>query len=248
MENGMHHYFPGAFSCFVAETGSTMVEARKLSGSHPYGLVHAGMQSAGRGRLPGRRWHAEAGHSLLVTFWFPSEEFAGAPLPHVAGLALASALESWARRSGTVFARRIELKWPNDALCGERKIAGILCESAGGSIYAGIGVNCTQTAFPPGFRTNPTSVVLETGLAPEPPSLIPDIARAFRDLKESGPSWKGLYESRLAWRGHHVSFRPGFELSPIEGILVGVDDRGALVLDTAEGTRIFASGELSAAY
>jgi BirA family transcriptional regulator, biotin operon repressor / biotin---[acetyl-CoA-carboxylase] ligase len=248
MENGMNHYFPGAFSCFVAETGSTMDEARKLSASYPLGLVHAGIQSAGRGRLPDRRWHAEAGHSLLATFWFPSGEFAGAPLPHIAGLALAAALESWAKRSGTVFAHRIELKWPNDLLCRDRKLAGILCESAGGYIFAGMGVNCAQTVFPPGFRTEPTSALLETGLALEPASLIPGIARALSDLKESGPAWKGFYEARLAWRGRSVFFRPGLEQTPIQGTLVGVDDAGALVLDTAEGTRVFASGELSVAY
>jgi len=245
MENGIDYFFPGAISRFIPETGSTMDDARRLSAGQPYGLVRAGIQSAGRGRLPGRHWHAQAGQSLLATFWFPAGEFAGAPLPHIAGLALIAALESWARRSGTSFVHRVELKWPNDVLCGEKKLAGILCEASGGSIFSGMGVNCAQDGFPPGFMTEPTSVFLETGLAPEPASLLPDIARAFLDLKEAGPSWKTGYESRLAWKNRRVSFRPGLEQSPIQGILVGVDESGALVLNTSGGIRCFASGELS---
>jgi BirA family biotin operon repressor/biotin-[acetyl-CoA-carboxylase] ligase len=245
MDNGMDRYFPGAFSAFVDETSSTMDEARRLSASYPYGCIRAGVQTAGRGRLPGRGWHAEAGHSLLATFWFPAGEFGDAPLPLLAGLALASALETWARRAGVHFARRIELKWPNDVLCGGKKLAGILCEAAGSSIYAGIGVNCAQEMFQPGFRTEPTSIGLETGLAPAPEDLLADLARSFHDLREIGTLWKTLYESKLAWKGLRVSFRPGLDASQIEGTLVGIDGSGALLLRTAEGFSVLASGELS---
>jgi len=245
MSIGMDTYFPDAFSCFVPETGSTMDEARQLSRSHPYGLVHTGTQSAGRGRLPGRQWLDKAGDSLLVTFWFPAGEFGNAPLPHIAGLALIAALESWAGRSGSLFVNPLELKWPNDLLCGTKKIAGILCESAGNIIYAGIGLNCAQESFPSGFRTEPSSVFLETGHIPEPGSLLPDLAHAFRNLKETSLAWKENYESRLAWKDRRVAFRPGLEQFSIEGTLVGVDDSGALVLDTSDGLGSFASGELS---
>jgi len=242
---GMDNYFPDAFSCFVPETGSTMDEARQLSRSHAYGLVHTGTQSAGRGRLPGRQWLDRAGDSLLVTFWFPAGEFGNAPLPHIAGLALIAALESWAWRSDTHFVNPPELKWPNDVLCGAKKIAGILCESAGNTIYAGIGLNCAQKSFPSGFRTEPSSVFLETGHISEPGSLLPDLARAFRNLKETGLAWKEKYEARLAWKNRHVHFRPGLELSPVEGMLVGVNDSGALILRTADRVLNFASGEVS---
>jgi BirA family biotin operon repressor/biotin-[acetyl-CoA-carboxylase] ligase len=245
MDNGMDRYFPGAFSGFLHETSSTMDEARRLSERYPYGCIRAGVQTAGRGRLPGRCWHAEAGHSLLATFWFPAGEFGDAPLPLLAGLALADALESWAGRAGVHFIHHIELKWPNDVLCGGKKLAGILCEAAGSSIYAGIGVNCAQEAFPPGFRTDPTSIALGTGLAPAPEDLIADLARAFHDLRESSASWKPRYESRLAWKGLRVVFLPGLDASPVEGTLFGVDDSGALVLMTEEGISVFASGELS---
>ena len=192
----MDTFFPDAFSSFIPETTSTMDEARRLSVAHRYGCVRAGVQSAGRGRLSGRTWHAEAGHSLLTTFWFPAGEFGDAPLPLLAGLALVSALESWASRTGVSFVHRIELKWPNDVLCGGKKLAGILCEAAGGTIYAGVGINCAQERFPHGFKTEPSSIVLETGMAPEPQVLLHDLARAFYKLKETSASWKNMYESR----------------------------------------------------
>ncbi len=244
---------PGGLAEFyVPTTTSTMDEARRLSGTAPTGFVRAGEQLAGRGRLPGRSWVGEAGASLLVTFWFPAGAFGEAPLPMIAGLALVRACASWAAGSGVRFREPPLLKWPNDALCGGRKLAGILCEAAAGTIYAGIGVNCSQGAFPPGLRTEPTSILLETGSAPRPPELLRGLAAAFDDLRASPGRWKDEYESVLAWRGRPVRFRPGVGEASIDGVLSGVDASGALLI--ASGDRpdapatAYHSGELSVRY
>jgi biotin-(acetyl-CoA carboxylase) ligase len=68
----------------------------------------------------------------------------GAPPPLAAGLALRRALLAWAESAGARFPGGISLKWPNDLLCAERKVAGILCEGAGSSILMGFGVNLAQ--------------------------------------------------------------------------------------------------------
>lgn len=239
----------GAASFYVESTISTMDEARRLSSQVPEGHVRAGVQSAGRGRLPDRKWFGEPGESILVTFWFPADSFGKAPLPLLAGLALVRACDSWAQAAGARFRDSPRLKWPNDALCGDRKLAGVLCEASGPTLYAGIGVNCRQTTFPPGLRTTPTSVFLETGMYPEPNDFIHRIESAFSVLREAGGSWKNEYETMLAWRGHKVRFTPGKDLTPVDGILRGVDTTGALILApdgcTPGDTTAWHSGELS---
>ena len=241
--------FPGAASYYIDATTSTMDEARRLSASAPRGLVQAGVQSAGRGRLPDRNWHAEAGRSLLVTFWFPSGEFGGAPLPLVAGIALVRACLSWADARRARFNSELCLKWPNDVLCGGRKIAGVLCESAGGIAYAGIGLNCSQSAFPPGFRTPPGSIYLATGVLPDARELLSRLVGSLYRLRGGDPGWKDDYEALLSWRGQPVRFTPGIGSEPVEGILRGIDGTGAVVLERrVDGQAELAawpSGELS---
>jgi len=58
------------------------------------------------------------------------------------------------------------IKFPNDILIGDRKVAGILAESSEGRVVLGIGVNVNQTEdqLPPDPRTQPTSLRIEAGL------------------------------------------------------------------------------------
>lgn len=239
----------GPASFYVDSTTSTMDEAHTLSAQVPRGLVRAGTQTAGRGRLPGRQWLGESGASLLVTFWFPADEFAGAPLPLLAGIALVRACEAWAEATGARFRDEPKLKWPNDVLCGARKLAGVLCESRGSTLYAGIGLNCRQTGFGPDFRTEPTSLLMETGLGPAPEMFLPYLESAFTALHGVGAGWKAPYEELLAWRGLQVRFSPGIDLPPVAGELKGVDQSGAVLIAPAGVeagvASAWSSGELS---
>lgn len=241
--------FPEAAAYYIEETTSTMDEARRLSALSPRGLVRAGFQSGGRGRLPDRTWQAEAGESLLVTLWFPADEFGGAPLPLLTGLALARTCLSWAGAENTAFAAKIRLKWPNDLLFDSGKLAGILCEASGGVIYAGIGVNCAQTAFPPGFRTPPCSLCLATGRVPDQQQLLEGLVRELYRLRGFSPDWKNHYEALLAWRDQRVRFRPGIGGEAFEGILRGVDPGGAVRIERPGDEKSqpvsWVSGELS---
>jgi BirA family biotin operon repressor/biotin-[acetyl-CoA-carboxylase] ligase len=236
-------------SLYVDSTTSTMDEARGLSAQAPRGLVRAGIQTAGRGRLPGRQWLGEPGASLLVTFWFPPDEFGTAPLPLLAGIAIVRACTAWAEDSQVRFRDAPLLKWPNDTLCGPRKLAGVLCEARGSTMYAGIGLNCRQTGFEPGFRTKPTSILLETGIGPEPGAFLPYLVNAFTALRGIGAAWKAPYEDLLAWRGVRVSFSPGIDMPPVTGELRGVDPTGSVLIaplgGESEPAKAWPSGELS---
>jgi BirA family biotin operon repressor/biotin-[acetyl-CoA-carboxylase] ligase len=112
----------------------------------PEGLVLvADHQTAGRGRL-GRTWSAEPGTALLVSVLLrpplPIDEI---PLVLMAaGLAACDGVEAAA-------GFRPQLKWPNDLVVSDRKLAGLLSEAAGGepAVILGLGVNVAAGAYPP---------------------------------------------------------------------------------------------------
>src|SRR5258708_39940625 len=120
---------------------STNAEAlrRARAGERGPLWIVARQQSAGRGRR-GRAWVSPPGNlhaTLLLTD--PAPAAAAPQLGFVAGLALVDA----AAAAAPLLASRLALKWPNDLLCGARKIAGILIEGEGSplTVAVGIGVN-----------------------------------------------------------------------------------------------------------
>ncbi len=122
---------------------TTMLEAkaRARAGANEGTTVLARAQTSGRGRL-GRTWIAEAGTGIWMTTILrpPPErtEYFG-ELSLVTGNAVCEAL----RAIGVADAM---LKWPNDVLVGEKKLAGILLESDGGIVLAGVGINLAKTS------------------------------------------------------------------------------------------------------
>jgi BirA family biotin operon repressor/biotin-[acetyl-CoA-carboxylase] ligase len=101
----------------------------------PHGaIVTADAQTAGRGRH-GRTWASPPGRHLylsLVVRLGPG--IAVPPLTLAVGVGLCDGLRA-------LGATAAGLKWPNDVLVGGRKLAGVLCESAGDAVVVGIGVN-----------------------------------------------------------------------------------------------------------
>lgn len=232
----------------IDNTGSTMDDARRLSAESKYGLIMADRQYGGRGRLPGRHWLSESAESLLATYWFPAECFGMAPLPMITALAVVRALKAWAGSQSIYFSESLKLKWPNDILLDNGKLAGILCEASGKTIYAGIGLNCKQSRFYGNYRSKPTSIMAFTGKALEPYELARLLSAAFIELENDPLDWLNEYKKLLAWKGKKITFRPGLEEKRISAFLIGIDNYGQLLLaDNAngEGAKCFPSGELS---
>jgi len=138
--------------------------------------VVADQQTRGRGR-GGRSWWMPPGRALAISLALhpgcDAREMGTLPL--VAGLALAEALETLAASADSVPGTRLpgarlraRLKWPNDVLIGDRKLAGVLCESrrrggAGEAVVVGVGVNVSQAAseFPAELAATATSLAIE---------------------------------------------------------------------------------------
>ena len=156
---------------------------RLLAADDPEGAVAVTEeQSEGRGRL-GRRWHAPAGTSVLVSVLLrpPVEPPRLPQLSLVMGGAVAEAI---AETTGLDPA----IKFPNDVLLGGRKVAGILAESSEGRVVLGIGVNANQTAaqLPADAQTEPTSLRLELG---EPVDRAALLATILRRVEQAYDRW-----------------------------------------------------------
>ncbi len=103
-------------------------------------------QSAGRGRL-GRRWEDVPGKALLFSILLRPNKKSSAPLgfiPIIAGIALAQTVSDVCECSPD----RLQLKWPNDLLIDDCKVAGVLAESVSAKdkfcVVVGVGVNVYQ--------------------------------------------------------------------------------------------------------
>ena len=122
-------------------------------------LVTADEQTAGRGRL-GRRWLAPAGTSLLCSLQLrPAVE--SERLPELTGVAALACVDAIATLTGL----EPVLKFPNDVLVGERKVAGVLAEAREERVVLGIGVNVNVPLeqLPQEVDRAATSLLVETG-------------------------------------------------------------------------------------
>jgi BirA family biotin operon repressor/biotin-[acetyl-CoA-carboxylase] ligase len=139
--------------------GSTMTEAARLAGTgSPHGtVVIADEQTSGIGRL-GRTWISERDTgiycSTLLRLAIPLSVL---PVVTLAlGLATAESIEA---RTGL----DCDLRWPNDVLIAERKVAGILAQLHDTCIVTGIGINVNQSSLPENLRTPATSLRIAAG-------------------------------------------------------------------------------------
>jgi BirA family transcriptional regulator, biotin operon repressor / biotin---[acetyl-CoA-carboxylase] ligase len=119
----------------VRSTGSTNADLLARGGPEGQVLV-AEEQTAGRGRM-GRSWVSQPGASLTFSVLLRPASVPPARrgwLPLLTGIAVATAVRAAAGAAAA-------LKWPNDVLIGDAKLAGILAEQAGDVVVIGIGIN-----------------------------------------------------------------------------------------------------------
>jgi BirA family transcriptional regulator, biotin operon repressor / biotin---[acetyl-CoA-carboxylase] ligase len=120
----------------LGETGSTNADlvAAAAAGAPHRTVLMADHQTAGRGRLD-RRWDAPSGANLLVSLLFRDVPVHPVELTQRVSLAAVDACRSVAGVEPV-------LKWPNDLLLADRKLAGVLAQrSPDGSVVVGIGLN-----------------------------------------------------------------------------------------------------------
>ncbi|REJ69899.1 MAG: biotin--[acetyl-CoA-carboxylase] ligase [Planctomycetota bacterium] len=205
-------------------------------------LVVAEQQTAGRGRGANRWWSC----SGALTFSLLLDELSNAPVARLslaAGLAICEALRALDPRLET------RLKWPNDVYLDERKVAGILIEriaSAPETLILGVGLNVNNRLAdaPDEVRSRAMSLADATGaeLSPEQVliAVLQHLEAAYAVLDEH--PWPTLDRCRelCLLRGRQVVIDVGEQQHA--GRCLGIDDDGALVIETPAGQSRCATG------
>jgi BirA family biotin operon repressor/biotin-[acetyl-CoA-carboxylase] ligase len=195
-------------------------------------VVLADEQTAGVGRL-GRAWHSEAETgiycSVLLQLGLPPGEVPIATL--MLGLATGDAI-------GKVTNLSCDLRWPNDVLIGENKVAGILAQLAGDYIIAGIGINVNQTELPKALRTPATSLRLAAGGKDQSREnlvvqLLDSIDSFISVLAEGGRA--AILRTFAAGSSYVLNRRVIIEESGRKGVTAGLDDQGFLMVRYESG-------------
>ena len=230
----------------LSVTTSTMDEIDRLVGQgEPEGLVVvADRQTAGRGRA-GRAWHSASGSGLLFSILLRPRKTPAeiAVFPLIVGLAVAEAIDE-------IAGVRSSLKWPNDVLIDDKKVAGIVMTSrimdeTIDYLNIGIGINVTGAALP----SDGTSLADSSSRIVDRDKLLKKIltrldnAYASFCISGSGPFIHD-WTAKAAYLNERIEAES--EGMKIEGIMRGVDDIGALLIETEDGSELrIVAGELT---
>ena len=205
-------------------------------------------QTKGKGRL-GRKWVSEKDQNIILSFMLQPQITPNKCLTitHLAGLSLCNAIRDFTGLD-------CKIKWPNDIIIGNKKLAGILTEmksSAGKIDYVivGIGINVEQKIFPEEISHKATSIILETEKAIDKNDLFVHIletleADFIRNNLEMTPSVLAEYTKLCATIGKTVTFSKGNE--SVCGKAVGIEQNGELIVTIDGGTSYaVGSGEVT---
>jgi BirA family biotin operon repressor/biotin-[acetyl-CoA-carboxylase] ligase len=214
---------------------STNSEALALAGTGERGplWVVAERQSGGRGRR-GREWVSEAGNlfaSLLLTDPGPPDRCP--ELAFVAALAVHDAVSEAAAPQKPSLA----IKWPNDLLLGNAKLAGILIEGNGaGAVVIGIGVNCVS--HPPGTEY-PATDLAAACIGVSAVSLFAMLSRKMVERIEQWNRAENFAAIRADWLVRAAGLGSAIRVRLADREIVGhfetLDETGGLVLRMQDG-------------
>lgn len=218
---------------------------RPLAEVGPGLVVVARAQTAGKGRQ-GRRWLDCGGLNLSVVV--PAHR---ASFDRGFSVWLGLMVVLCLREGFNVDAR---LKWPNDIMCGDRKLGGLLLENLhsnrGTVIIAGLGLNLVTRPgeFPAGLQGTATSVLMETGSRLRPAAvaglILGEVENEIDRFNEAGwKPWRHALSCLDCLLGKEVRLTRGGR--QFTGRAIGIDDKGSLLLEDLDGqVRDFSAGEV----
>jgi len=226
---------------YYPSVDSTNKQARILaSEGYPEGtIVVAEMQTEGRGRR-GRNWYSPPGQGIYMSLILrPS-----IPLKEISRISLMKAV-AVAETLQEELGLPARIKWPNDVLINDKKIAGLLSEAITDMdgieyIVIGIGLNINnpESDFPDDFRTDPTSILAEKK---QPVSRVKLMQRLLAKLEHHYYLLlKGDFAETLS-TGKRLSMVIGqmVSLETSQGLVTGravdIDEDGFLLVDDGSG-------------
>ena len=221
----------------VASTNTELMRRARAGQTEPVLLV-AERQTAGRGRL-GRPWASDVGASLTFSLGVPLAPADWSGLSLAVGLALAESLHP-----------EVRIKWPNDLWLHERKLAGVLIETAGtGTVgtprFVVVGVGINISARPAQGLSTPPAWLQELLPEMDAPQALARLAlplvRGLQAFEAHGfGALRERFHARDALGGRTVVLSDG-----LQGDARGVGADGALLVHTASGMKQVTSSEVS---
>lgn len=229
---------------FFDETTSTNDIASNLIASDDAAdgtLVITNFQTNGRGQR-GNNWLSTKGKNLLMSLilkpvWLQVKEV------FLLNMCIALGVYDYIALKTDV---HVNIKWPNDILCGTKKVAGILIENTFRSnnlswCIAGIGVNLNQTKFDDTL-SNATSLHILSGISFSPEQEATELRTKifywYELLKNNNAiAIKETYHQRLFGLDELRNFK--LKENFVQGYIRGIDNNGRLVFEKAEGEIIF---------
>ena len=233
---------------FAVDSTNSFLAERLRAGAAAPELCAAEIQTAGKGRR-GRRWISGLGQSLVLSvswrFAAPPDGLSGLSL--AVGVALVEALAAGGFDG-------VMLKWPNDLVVDDRKLAGILVEvsrfgSDSAACVVGVGFNLDLAPTDSGRIDQPwTDFATVFARVPERSTLASQAANALLDACEQFRD-HGLEPFAARWRErdalHDRAVRVLWGGAPIDGTARGIDPDGALLVEHSTGVVRCESGEVS---
>jgi BirA family transcriptional regulator, biotin operon repressor / biotin---[acetyl-CoA-carboxylase] ligase len=221
----------------IDSTNTELMRRARAGRSEPLLLV-AQRQTAGRGRL-GRGWQSRPGDSLTFSLGLALAPADWSGLSLAVGVSVAETLHP-----------DIRIKWPNDLWLGERKLAGILIETAtaaagGAARFAviGVGINIAR----PEDAALATAPAWLRELLPQADAsavllrIAPPLVRTLQLFEQAGYApFRARFAARDLLQGREVLLSDG-----LAGVAAGTDERGALLVHTADAVKTILSSEVS---
>lgn len=222
-------------------------------------LVLTDSQTAGRGRGANQWW---AGSGALTFSVLLATEAAALPMerwPQVSltvGLAVCEALEESLARGVPETSRdslpAVQLKWPNDVYIEDRKICGILVEAPTdrqGRLLLGIGINVNNSLAdaPEELQSTATSLLDLTGRTESRTDVLIQTLKQLADRLQPAGFWNETV--RAGWRRRcwltGKSIQIDLSVRQATGICRGIDEQGALLLESDDGVEAHFAGVIT---
>lgn len=199
----------------------------------PYTVVYAKEQTEGKGRM-GRSWESSKDDTLCMSLIIPHLCKSGVTL--LVALGVHKALRD--------ICPNLQIKWPNDIICENKKLCGILTESTNGGTVIGIGINVNTENFSDDIADKATSLKMLTGREYDKEEILREVATCVFDIidKHNGELTKEAKEEYLplcANINRQVSWKE------YTGIATTVTQEGALLVKTETGVAEIAFGEVA---
>ena len=250
IEQYLHTAWAGRQIQILPSVDSTNNEAKRQAEANAgHGaLIISECQTEGRGRR-GRAWESKKGDGIFMTLILKPDIEPGnaSMLTLVMAMAVRSAIYNTA-------GLKTQIKWPNDIVCGGKKMVGILTEMSAqidciNHIVIGVGINVHNAAFPEEVAPVATSVFLETGSRIPRGKLTAEVLNQFEKYYDVYIRTQDLqnlvdeYNRYLVNCGRQVKVLGAKQ--ELCGTALGINSVGELLVQTETGILPVMAGEVS---